>query len=36
MSEMKTLENAIEQVLELARKSGAEADVIASSSESFS
>lgn len=36
MSEMKTLENAIEQVLELARKSGAEADVIVSSSESFS
>ncbi|WP_325894406.1 TldD/PmbA family protein [Grimontia sp. NTOU-MAR1] len=36
MSEQKTLENAVEQVLELAQKSGAQADVIASSSESFS
>ncbi|KXF83102.1 TldD/PmbA family protein [Enterovibrio coralii] len=36
MSEMKTLEQAIEQVLELATKQGAQADVIASSGESFS
>ncbi|MDD1779831.1 TldD/PmbA family protein [Enterovibrio sp. ZSDZ35] len=36
MSEMKTLENAVEQVLDLAAKQGAQADVIASSGESFS
>ncbi|MBE1276567.1 TldD/PmbA family protein [Enterovibrio baiacu] len=36
MSELNNLENALEQVLELATKQGATADVIASSSESFS
>lgn len=36
MSEMKTLENAVELVLDLAKKHGAQADVIASSGESFS
>ncbi|MEZ8140580.1 Zn-dependent protease [Enterovibrio norvegicus FF-33] len=36
MSETNTLEQAVEHVLELAKKQGAQADVIASSSESFS
>lgn len=36
MSEIKTLINAVEHVLELAQKHGTQADVIASSNESFS